>query len=43
MISTLAGYVGAMGGRLRLIAEFPDRPPVLLTGFAAMGSSVDDD
>ena len=31
LLSTLAGYVRAMGGDLRLTAEFPDRPPVALT------------
>ena len=36
LISTLRGYVEAMGGKLRLIAEFPDRPPVALTGIAAL-------
>jgi hypothetical protein len=25
-----------MGGDLHLVAEFPDRPPVELVGFAAM-------
>ena len=35
LISTLNGYVEAMGGRLRLVAEFPDRPPVSLTGIGA--------
>jgi hypothetical protein len=25
-----------MGGQLHLVAEFPDRPPVELAGFAAM-------
>src|SRR5919109_1573352 len=28
LLSTLASYVAAMGGKLRLIAEFPDRRPV---------------
>jgi DNA-binding XRE family transcriptional regulator len=28
LLSTLASYVTAMGGTLRLVAEFPDRPPV---------------
>ena len=36
LISTLNGYVEAMGGRLRLVAEFPDRPPVLLTGIGML-------
>ena len=30
LLSTLSGYVEAMGGRLNLIAEFPDRPAVRL-------------
>jgi predicted XRE-type DNA-binding protein len=29
-LSTLREYVAAMGGHLRLMAEFPDRPPVTL-------------
>ena len=32
MISTLRSYVEAMGGRLRLTVEFPDRAPVSLEG-----------
>ena len=32
LLSTLTSYVEAMGGKLRLVAEFPDRPPVMLTG-----------
>ncbi len=28
LLSTVKGYVEAMGGRVRLIAEFPNRPPV---------------
>ena len=34
LISTLRGYVEAMGGELHLIAAFPDRPPVHLAGLA---------
>jgi DNA-binding XRE family transcriptional regulator len=34
LLSTLAGYVKAMGGELRLVAQFPDRSPVILTGLA---------
>ena len=37
LISTLSGYVEAMGGKLSLVAEFPDRPPITLTGIAALG------
>ncbi len=36
LISTLRNCVQGMGGELHLIAEFPDRPPVEVTGFAAM-------
>ncbi len=36
LISTLSGYVEAMGGKLSLVAEFPDRPPISLTGIAAL-------
>lgn len=36
LISTLSGYVEAMGGKLSLVAEFPDRPPITLTGLAAL-------
>jgi DNA-binding XRE family transcriptional regulator len=39
LLSTLRNYVEAMGGSLRLVAEFPDQPPVMLTGF----SDIDDD
>jgi hypothetical protein len=34
LLSTLRKTVEAMGGNLSLIAEFPDRAPVVLTGFA---------
>ncbi len=34
LLSTLRNYVEAMGGNLRLVAEFPDQPPIMLTGFA---------
>jgi DNA-binding XRE family transcriptional regulator len=36
LISTLRGYVEAMGGRLSLVAEFPNRKPVTLSGIAEM-------
>jgi transcriptional regulator with XRE-family HTH domain len=36
LISTLRGYVEAMGGKLHLLAEFKGRPPVELSGLAAM-------
>jgi DNA-binding XRE family transcriptional regulator len=31
LLSTLRSYVEAMGGRLRILAEFPDRDPVAIT------------
>ncbi|MDE0153190.1 MAG: XRE family transcriptional regulator [Gammaproteobacteria bacterium] len=34
LVSTLRRHVEALGGRLSLIAKFPDRPPVELTGIA---------
>ncbi|MGB6689793.1 MAG: transcriptional regulator [Terracidiphilus sp.] len=31
-ISTLRNYVEGVGGRLKLVVELPDRPPVVLAG-----------
>jgi DNA-binding XRE family transcriptional regulator len=31
-ISTLRGYVEGVGGKLKLVVELPDRPPVILAG-----------
>ena len=41
LLSTLQGYIGAIGGVLELIARFPDCPPVVLTGLSSrvMGES----
>jgi hypothetical protein len=36
LLSTLDSYVRALGGKLRLVAEFEGRPPIALTGFAAI-------
>jgi len=36
LLSTLRSYVEAMGGHLRLVAEFPNHPPVVLSGLADM-------
>ncbi|ODS23775.1 transcriptional regulator [Candidatus Endobugula sertula] len=33
MLSTLRRYIEAMGGSLKLVAEFPERPPIEVTGF----------
>jgi transcriptional regulator with XRE-family HTH domain len=32
-LSTLRGYVEGLGGKLSLTVEFPDRAPVILSGF----------
>jgi len=40
LLSTLRGYVEAMGGELRLIAEFPDRPPVALSGVCELETRI---
>jgi len=32
LVSTLRGYLEAMGGQLSLVAEFPGREPVVLSG-----------
>jgi hypothetical protein len=34
LLSTLRKSVEAMGGNLSLVAEFPDRDPVVLSGIA---------
>jgi hypothetical protein len=34
LLSTLRKTVEAMGGSLSLVAEFPDRAPVILSGIA---------
>ncbi len=31
LLSTLRSYIEAMGGKLRLVAEFPDRKPITLS------------
>jgi DNA-binding XRE family transcriptional regulator len=40
LLSTLRKNVEALGGSLTLMAEFPDRAPVVLTGIAEEGSVV---
>jgi DNA-binding XRE family transcriptional regulator len=34
LLSTLRKSVKALGGNLSLVAEFPDRPPVVLSGIS---------
>ena len=36
LLSTLRSYVEAMGGKLRLVAEFPGRKPVLIAGLESL-------
>jgi DNA-binding XRE family transcriptional regulator len=36
-LSTLRSYVEGVGGELTLMVKFPDRPPVILTGFGEKG------
>jgi hypothetical protein len=34
LISTLSKYISAMGGSLKLMAEFPNRKPIEIHGIA---------
>jgi len=34
LLSTLRGYVEAMGGKLELVARFPNRPPMVIEHLA---------
>lgn len=36
LLSTLRSYVEAMGGKLTIMAEFPEHKPVVLSGIAAL-------
>ena len=38
LLSTLRKTVQVMGGNLSLVAEFPDRAPVVLSGIAEAGA-----
>lgn len=38
LLSTLASYVDAMGGKLRLLVEVPDRPPIALAHLGDVAS-----
>ena len=39
LLSTLRRYVEAMGGKLELVAKFPDRPPLVIDHLAGKASS----
>ena len=43
LLSTLRNYVEAVGGRLSLIAEFPDRKPVRISGFNSILSREEEE
>jgi transcriptional regulator with XRE-family HTH domain len=36
LVSTLAKYVGAAGGKLHLVVQFPEQEPVFLKGFGEL-------
>jgi hypothetical protein len=38
LISTLSKYISAMGGSLKLMAEFPNRKPIEIHGIADISS-----
>jgi hypothetical protein len=38
LLSTLRSYVEALGGSLNLVAEFPDKPAVSITGLVDLAS-----
>jgi len=42
LLSTLESYVEAIGGRLALVAELPNRPPVRIKGFSTLTGDIDD-
>lgn len=39
LLSTLRRYVEAMGGKLELVAKFPDRPPLVIDHLAGETSA----
>lgn len=41
LLSTLRGYIAAMGGTLELVARFPDRPAVVISGLAGLTAEAD--
>lgn len=42
LLSTLREYIRAMGGELKLVAEFPDRGPVVLSGIGRDQGTADE-
>lgn len=39
LLSTLRSYIHALGGDLSLVANFPDRPPIKISGIAEIEAS----
>ena len=42
-LSTLRNLIVSMGGTLRIIAQFPDRPPVCINQFQTLDQTVEED
>ena len=42
LLSTLQSYVEAMGGRLSIVAELPNRPPVRIRRFSMLAGETED-
>ena len=42
LLSSLNKYVAALGGKLTLVAEFPNAAPIILRGFESQGSDDQD-
>jgi transcriptional regulator with XRE-family HTH domain len=42
LLSTLQGYVEAIGGRLAIVAEFPNRRPVRIERFGMLAGETED-
>lgn len=42
LLSTLRSYVQAMGGELKLVVEFPDHQPVVLSDFSSLEADAED-
>ena len=38
LLSTLRSYIEAMGGKLQLVAQFPDKPPVSIADFGSLAA-----
>ena len=43
LLSTLTKYVEGMGGKLHLVAEFPDSPPITLAGIQDLDDGLTED